>query len=349
MYPYALLVTAFFFFKLIDFSLTKKKYQPTHPTQNNAIIAFSLILLFMSAFRHGVGWDYYAYYWTILLDLETNITSRGELITESIVKLAHTNSEPLIYFIINSSICLILITKTIKDYSEDQWMSIFLFTCFPLFFLNSLSVVRFFSALAIVFFAARYIAKGSIIKYLICILVASMLHSSAVIGIAMYFLSRVNLTPVRIFILALISTSLSTAANFYASSYFPQYAVYTEKTTTQEGTLAIYFFAALLLGCTIFHKQITKTHESKIHFNCFVFGFLIYLAFYGQGTMSHRLSLYGTIFSLLIFPKLINTAFRQTNTYIKTIIYISLTAIFFYSIDVGKETYIPYRTIFEKY
>lgn len=113
---------------------------------------FIIIIFVFSAFRYNVGWDYEQYYWTIVYNLDTNIVSRGELLTIGLVELSRNLGIANIYFFLNSFLTIFLVALVIDNYSKDKWMSILVFIAFPLFFLNSLSVIRFFSALAIVFF-----------------------------------------------------------------------------------------------------------------------------------------------------------------------------------------------------
>ncbi len=307
---------------------------------------FVFALFCLSAFRFGVGWDYYQYYWTIVSNLQTNIVGRGEIATVALVHLSSKLGITNLYFAINAFITIFLISKTINQYSVNKWVSIFVFLCFPLFFLSSLSVIRFYTALSIVFFAFRYIKSREIFKYLILVYIASMFHSSAAIAVALYFFAKVNLTAVRIIVLCILAVLLSGVANTFASTYLPEYAVYTEDTTVQEGTVAIYFFAAILVVCLPLVRRINLDENAKLYLSGFVFGFLIYIAFYGQGTMSHRLSLFGTTFSLLLIPKVISLIFRGKTAYINIYVYLMLTLVFFYSLQVGAQTYLPYRTIF---
>lgn len=309
---------------------------------------FIIIIFVFSAFRYNVGWDYEQYYWTIVYNLDTNIVSRGELLTIGLVELSRNLGIANIYFFLNSFLTIFLVALVIDNYSKDKWMSILVFIAFPLFFLNSLSVIRFFSALAIVFFSIKYIKEKNFFKYIIAINIAALFHSSALLALILYFFVKQKIGKVKILIFTLMAFFSSNILNILVSMYFPQYSVYTEKTSVKEGTLAIYFFVIILVVALPIINKINENYYSRIYFNAFFFGFLIYIAFFGQGSMSHRLSLFGTLFCVLLIPQIIEFYFKdlRIRLIILYIVYVLFSVIFIYSVGIGAETYIPYKTIF---
>ncbi|MBC9229529.1 EpsG family protein [bacterium SPL81] len=347
MFAYIFIVLLFFFLGGISLIREKSNF-------NNRInidyyyCCFIFAIFCLSAFRFGIGWDYYQYYWTIVANIETNIVGRGEFATISLINLSRDVGVTNLYFFVNSFLAIFLISYTVSKFSVNKWASIFIFLCFPLFFLNSLSVIRFFTALAIVFFAFKYIKTKEFFKFILFVYLASLFHTSALIAVLMYFFSKINLSFFRLIFLCFLAMVTSKFANVIVVNKFPEYAVYTEESVVREGTLAIYFFGLVLLFSMLFLKRINKNLVAKLYFNCFVFGFLIYISFYGQGSMSHRLSLFGTIFSILLLPQLID--YFKKNKELYFILYMCFYAffalIFFYLINVSAETYLPYRTIF---
>ena len=309
---------------------------------------FVLFIFIFSAFRYDIGWDYNQYYWTILYNLETNIVSRGELLTIGLVELSKNLGITNLYFFLNSFITIFLVALVVNRYSENKWISILIFVSFPLFYLNSLSVIRFFSAVAIVFFSIKYIEEKSFFKYIFFTFIASLFHGAALIAVLLYFFVKQKIGKIKILIFTIVAIFSSGILNILVSKYFPEYSVYTEKTSVREGTLAIYFFILVLISTLPIIDKINENYFSRIYFNAFFFGFLIYIAFFGQGSMSHRLSLFGTLFCLLLIPKIIKLYFENLTVrfIFSYILYIFLCLIFIYSVDIGSETYIPYKTIF---
>ncbi len=307
-----------------------------------------LIVVLMSALRFDVGWDYKAYYDTIVFGRVTNIMVTKEYFTIFLVELAKKIRMPQFYFAINSIICICLIMATVKRYSKDFWISLFFFVSFPLFFLNSLSVVRNFSAIAITFYGFKYIEKGEFIKYILVVIIASLFHKTAIIAIIFYFLRNVHLNK---FVSILTLITLPLLSNLIIKiiiRYMPRYVTYTSMTSIQEGTKAIYILLIIWLGAFIFkEKRIAQNSTFNMYYNIFFIGLCIYLMFFKQGTMGHRLSLYGTIYSLIIIPDIMESLKNKIGkVIIKSIFYLLCIVMFLYTINVGRPAYIPYKLFF---
>lgn len=325
-----------------------KEGNKKHYKKANVFIILALIIIFLfSAFRFNVGWDYSAYYNTIEYGVRTNIMNNEEFATIFLVELAKKIEFTNLYFFINSLITLAMLFITIKKYSTDYWLSIIMFVCFPLFYLNSFSVIRTFTALGITFGAFEFIVEKKPMKYAACILIATLFHKSSVIAISLYFLQFIKIRTRHIGVFFALMPLLRGFVNYLILTYFPQYAFYTQETEIQEGTRAIFIFLLIGVVSLIFRKAIVKNDDSAdIYLNIFYFGLAIYLMFFDQGTMGHRLSLYGTIYSLLLVPKIVSVFDNRTKLILRCIIYFGLLVMFLLTIQNGELTYIPYRTIF---
>jgi hypothetical protein len=324
-----------------DNSLTTEKF--------NLMMYISIIVIILfSAIRYDVGWDYMAYYETIELNRITNILLNHEYITIFLINIARKVGFPQLYFIINSVITISFITITIKRYSKDYWVSIFFFVTFPLFYLNSLSVIRNFTAIAIIFYGIKYIENKKIFKYLLLVIVASFIHKSAIIAIAFYLVRNFKFKRDVYMALILITPLISNLLSFIIITFLPAYSVYTNVVTTQQGTKAILIIVFVAFATIILKDRLSQQTENfNIYFNIYFIGVCIYLSFYRQGTLGHRLSLYGTIFSLIIIPEILKLFKKKWDRIIiKALFYLLCIAMFFYTIYVGSDTYIPYKTFF---
>ncbi|MCR1849917.1 EpsG family protein [Paeniclostridium sordellii] len=313
------------------------------------IMILSLIIIWgFSAFRYNIGWDYQAYYNTIKYGIETNIVSNNEYITIFLVKLAQNLKITNIYFVINSFICIFFIGKTVRKYSRDFWVSIVFFICFPLFFLNSLSVIRIFSAIAITFYGLRYIKENKFYKYLLIVIIASLFHKSATIAIIFYFVKNIKFSRKKLIIILILLPFVGNILNTIVFKFMPKYAVYTNESSIQEGTKAIFIFMLIEVFICIFKEKLTNLNkEINLYNNIYLVGLSIYLMFSNQGTMGHRLSLYGTIYSLLLIPEiLLIFKSKKDRALVKILIYTLCILMFLYTIQGGKTTYLPYKTIF---
>ena len=108
--------------------------------------------------------------------------------------------------------------------------------------------------------------------------------------------------------------------------FTPQYSVYLNRTMVQEGTKAIFVFLLVAIGMIVFMKYFRGRNNFEcimLHYNNFVLGLLIYLMFFETGTMGHRLSLYGTISSIILIPEIVAVVKEsKIRVLVKIILYI---------------------------
>src|SRR5699024_10966242 len=97
-----------------------------------------------------IGWDYDVYYNVIANNLQdTTITENNEILNILLVNLSQNTGITNLYFFVSSLITLFLIALNVSKYSTMPKLSMFIFITFPLFYLNSFSIIRFFVALSI--------------------------------------------------------------------------------------------------------------------------------------------------------------------------------------------------------
>lgn len=309
---------------------------------------FALAVVFsFTAFRFNVGWDYMAYYNTIEHFRMTNIVRNQEYFNNIIIEVARFIGMTNLYFFISSFIIISFITVTIKRCSRDIWLSFIFFITFPLFYLNSLSVIRTFMALAVSFYAFKYLDKKQPLRYLVAILLASFFHKSVLVALIFYIGQYIRMTVPRMVLILLCSPLISIVMGQVIAIYFPRYLVYLNETSSQEGTKAIYIFIIIGLVSLLFRDRIIEDDtQASIYFNIYYLGLCLYLIFFRQGTLGHRLSLYGTIYSLLLVPKIVSLfPHKKEKCLIEVLTYTVCIAMFLYTIYISSATYIPYQTI----
>lgn len=308
-------------------------------------IVFSVAIV--SGIRFNIGWDYKAYYETIEFDLMTNIMLNGEYLNIALIEISKYFDEFSIYFIFSSALIQLLIAFVIKKYSVNPWLGLLVFYSFPLFFLNSLSIIRFFIALAITFFAFSFLTNKKYTKYLIAVIIASLFHKSAIIAVIFIVVSRIKLTRIRIIICILFIPVLKAVVVFLVTKFYSGYAIYLEPVSAQQGSKAIIVVFAIILFILIFKEKLEYDDEIiEIANKLFIFGGLWYLMFMEYGVLGHRLSLYGTIFMVLIIPKTL-MLFKKQDRPILTIVCVFLFSLMYiYTLMIGSDAYLPFKTIF---
>ena len=108
------------------------------------------------------------------------------------------------------------------------------------------------------------------------------------------------------------------------------------------------YFGFMIAFFVLIHYQKDFYLTNYKAFNLFYFGVLLYIMFLQQGTLGHRLSLFGTIYCVFLIPNAISFCKRIDKKLIYTAIFVFCISAFIYTILVGAETYLPYKTIWSK-
>lgn len=298
-----------------------------------------------------IGWDYVHYYDVVEYGVDNNITLRGEYLTVFFVYVARYLDSPFFYFFINSLLFFVLFTRFIYRYSCNVWLSYAIFLGFPLFYMNSLSVVRTFTAIAVVLYAFEFLIKRRVFIYVVLVLVASLFHKAALFSLLFSVFLYINpstLSLVAVVVLApFLKILLFSVLTAFLTIYSPAYLVYLEPTQVQEGTKAIFvlgFFGLVMLFMR--DRFFLKDEKYNLFFNIYFFGVVFYFMFLEFGTVGHRMTLYSTILLTILLPFVISKFRHKLIRFsIGLFLHSLFASFFFYYLNVGGEVYIPYRTI----
>ena len=317
---------------------------------------YFLILISFTGFRYQIGWDYNAYD-EIIDNLRNSgllTYDRGEFLSNILFKIVASMKSNYLFFFITSILMYGLILTTLNKYSSNYGISLIFFICFPLFFLNSLSIIRNFVAISICFWGYQFLRKNQIFKYVITILIATMFHKSALVAFFLIFLRKMIFSKkISLFLLftAMVLQNLITKLSILEK--IPTYGVYfvaLQENQSTGGNKAILLLIILLLFF-IFLKKKQIEKELNFYYNSVLIGVLFYITFLGFGTVAHRASLYFTIYILLALPEFLYSN-RYGDLLKKYFLSIVLIASFFYIIIITLNSteapFLPYRTIFSK-
>ena len=299
---------------------------------------FWIILFIVSAFRYDVGYDYNSYL-EIIINHEYG---RFEFIPRMFGIISSYFNNPQIFFFLSSLFIIYFFYETIKKNSPDILLSSFIFYSVPIFFLETIDLVRQFMAISVIFYTIKYIEKRSLIKFLIFIFIAILCHRSAILFLPFYFMFNLKLRYTHIIILYILS--------FFLSSLLYKIIDYTN------------FYNNILLGHHTGGNKLNilvnimflfvLTFKSKIddfRFNIVMVGVILYNLLVDFGHTGMRVSIYFTVFFILIIPDII---YKNKNI-LKILIYMFCIATFFNMIYVSYKThddseFLPYQTIFSK-
>lgn len=339
MIPYFLLYIFVIILFLINFKgvISKK----------TLFIFTSITLILFGGLRYDVGWDYAIYEQILRVYRDSGflLYDRGEYLSNLLYKLS-ISTNIYIYFIITSAIIYFFISLTFYKVSKFYIVSYLFFLAFPLFYLNSFSVIRNFVAIAITFYASKYIIDKKFFKYILMIFIAILFHKSAIIALLGLVPLFLNITPIYSLVILLISFLLRPLwQSIIFESDLGTYEAYTHLGTSTDGQTA-FLILGLIYIVMLIQGQINYKYDVIFNklFLMYTIGIGIFINFWGLGVFSHRLSLFFTIYATLLLPYLINNKYRFVLFFIMcTMLYMYMIVNYYFSVQ---NDFIPYKVLF---
>jgi len=235
------------------------------------------LFVFLSMFRSiDVGNDTVIYtnlFYNLLsvsdLSVYTGRYEVGYLYLNKILSLISNNHQ--ILFIVTSLYIYFVVGRFIYKYSNMAWLSVFLFFTLRYFDL-SMSGIRQMLAIATILLSYDFIIKKKPIKFLICIIIASLFHTAAIVFFAAYPLSKYKLNKKLVFvttIASLIVLLLFERVLNLLIWLFPRYSYYMNTTYIHgKAKLGIFMgllvMAIILVACEIFNKRLIPNKNIKM-------------------------------------------------------------------------------------
>lgn len=154
-----------------------------------AVMPFFIV----SAFRYDIGTDYTRRY-----VFDYNRTLQGidvpnlEILFKVIMKFCIIfTEEPYLMFAITSAIIVGFILGTSFSKSKDKILSVCIFLLGGFFF-DSLNIMRQYMAMSLIFFGYQFLLKSKrwYLAYIVTVILATLIHSSAIIMLILVFLTR---------------------------------------------------------------------------------------------------------------------------------------------------------------
>lgn len=200
------------------------------------------------------------------------------------------------------------VTKLINDYSRMKLLS---FICFlSLYYFYSFFLLRQVLAMSFTIWSYKYIKEGNITKFILCVIVASLFHITALIFLLAYPFARKNKFGLKNYLYILVSLLIS----YYAApeiikligQFIPKLGswiyngVYsTDKSVSMFG---LFITVSILAFCHITRKR--GQENSDILYNLSTLGSIIF-ALSNVVAEFYRVSIYFSIFNVLLISETI--------------------------------------------
>ncbi|WP_239745302.1 EpsG family protein [Mammaliicoccus sp. F-M27] len=235
--------------------------------------------------------------------------------------------EESLIVVLFSILFLISVFWMIYKYSNNTLISITLFICLGYLFF-SLTGLRQTFALTFIIISYKYLRERNIYKFIILVLLASLFHSTALVFLIAYPLvyMKLGIKHVVVLIIAFLINILfntqiySLLKNFIFNEQY-EYYLNNKESLNYSGFL---IQLSIFLFCLLFKKTSLTNSPKNITFYNLIFIGLIFQLFATNIAVVFRISLYFSIFSIILFSNVISS-FKDV--YIKILVNIIVIVI----------------------
>lgn len=320
---------------------------------------FFVIFLF-SALRYEVGFDYMSYSNTIINGADYEINRFEPM--QKVIALVSRNTFPQLFFIVNSFISVYFTKWTIQKISKDVSLSLLTFFSLPLLFTQSLSIVRFWSALAVILYASTLLPSKKYIAATFLFMMSLTLHAGAIVALLFIplYLTRfpvwVNIAILLFgFIGGEVVLSVILSKVLPSNLFTEELLMYAQRIGPDGMKKIPYLF--LLVDILAYFKICKKETDAVLYkqFTIYNVGVSLMFLFSFQTTFSIRFASPFLCYILAIIPYLIEYKTNQKKLKGWNLLLIAYwlfcSAILIYNITIynttlGRSQYLPYKVFF---
>lgn len=173
----------------------------------NIISVFLMIVLtFFTIIREGVWSDYYSYVELFYTDTSFLHQEPFFLLSIDILKAMGFSSQMM--FLVYGIAVNTLFFRGIQHYflkAKERLTAVLLFESLFCAWMFTINGLRQGMAMAIIFWGFQYLENKQIRKFILCIIIATLFHYSAIISLIMIFLYKKNISKIYLFLLIVIS------------------------------------------------------------------------------------------------------------------------------------------------
>lgn len=349
-------MSVYIFFFLIIFTLPKVgKINVVNGIKISGFTFTFFFIFIFCALRFDVGYDYSMYYQLIEGKMKWfyDQINRIEYLPRQLIFFSKFTGFYQFFFISTSFLIVYFFYKSIKENSLDKWLSTLIFISFPLFFFMSLSVVRQYIVVAIIFYSFKYIKQRKFWIYLLVIVLCFFIHKSSILGLPIYFLYGNFINKKIIVFIYILSFFSSEILAFLIQLFLGEYSKYLVTISGEGGNLILIFFQVLGLCLIPLVYNFRDRYDKDFNFYLlsYFIGLFIWASLSKFGHAGIRGGLYYMSFTILLIPHL-KIKLKEYKI-IRQGIAILCFLFFFINLYIGskhkiKDANLPYQTFFLK-
>lgn len=289
-----------------------------------------ILLAGVSACRIAVGNDYWVYRDNFKLIMQERHVS-SELGFNLIVRLIQTifgYDKYLPVFGFFSLLTVFFFVKALHDQAEDYAPALFLLLTNGYYF-NSLNSVRYYLALAIALYAAKYVLRGDYAKFILWVLAGAIFHKTILLVIPVYlvaaYLAKTGFRKWHLLIAVPGGALLVFGQDLIRKILFRIYPFY-EASAYDNGRLSyinILKCLCVLALCVITYKSTIKDHfANRFYFILQLFGLIVFCCG-GFIPEASRIAYYMVAFQVFLLPGVL---LRMKKGWFKTLCTVGIIA-----------------------
>ena len=331
-----------------------EKYAPfTRQQYYNRIFMLTIfaILFLVSAGRYYVGNDYGEYVESFA-KIYLNRTVSSEIGFNGVVKTVQFlcgKDQFIPIFAVFSFGTVFFFLKVIYDQADWFGYSFFLFMATG-FYLSSLNTVRYYFAMAIAMYAAKYMIRKDYVRFLFWIIIAAFFHKTVLIVIPVYWFATRQWKKREMAVVLALCASLILFKDFYRRIIFMIYPYY-ENTRFDTGNTSYINIAkglCILVFALLYYKTAIKDNQQNLFYFYLNIASLLIYVFASFIPEVSRISYYFNAFQVFLIPNiLIRIKDKRQKLFFSTMIamaYIVYFAIFIHRAGGVELRIIPYAT-----
>ncbi|WP_174734426.1 EpsG family protein [Mesobacillus harenae] len=325
----------------------------------NSVFSFFVFatLFLVSALRWRVGTDYWTYERIFTFAEHYTITDFLERSPEYLTTLINWGiavnfNDPQVTFAFYAFLTCFLINKAFENYSDNYVLSVILYIL-TLNYGSSFNGVSQWAAAAILFIGYKFILEKNFLKYLIVVLIATAIHSSALIAILFYFFvarpfkSKLNLIILGFFILASLFFNQFLTGLFFVIEG-TAYGNYSGWFSAQDkGAHFLRFVVAVtpvILGAIFYGKIKHSRVDIDILLNFSLLNAMLMLLA-TKDFIFARFTIFTDLYVIFLIPQLLKIFKRKDYLIVAYLILLCYFAFMYLLLPVDSNL-LPYRTIF---
>lgn len=338
-------------------------------------IIFALVLLLLAFFRFGVGADYFAY-WHLFERLSNSIIyeiSMGVDSQEIGFRLIGVffNSIGLSYQQYLSMFAIIniyFVYRTAKEFSKNTTLSLLIYFAFH-YFVWTFSGIRQGVTIAVgVYFLLKTIKDQKVLRLLIVTILLSVIHTSALILLPLYLISKLNLNRKKLVILAIFGIGVSVLPVGLILQPLLQLPIISRMSPYIDASYSltnIFDFQMLVrilfltIGLFYYNAYSSQDSFSKSIINIYLMSFILYFFLKFSELTAARLTIYGRYLDVIILANFYYLYKDKINKLLYIVVLTSLLLVYFFKeindmerqsgfINNVNPIYMPYTNIFNE-